>query len=60
MVEVTVDHQVMVVVEDILIGKMSHQHLVATVVDIRMKKTIFQQVEIHGIGMKGELERAIK
>ena len=53
-VEVTEDHQVMVVVEDIPIGKMSHQHLVATVVDIRMKKTIFQQAVIHGIGMKGE------
>ena len=57
-VVVTVDHQVMVAVEDIQIGKMSHQHLVADmvdlVVDIKMKKMIYPLGETHGIGMKGE------
>ena len=47
-------HQIMAGVEDILTGRMSHQHLVVPVVDIKTKKMIFQQVEIHGIGMKGE------
>lgn len=47
-------HQIMAVVEDILTGRMSHQHLVVPVVAIKTKKTIFQPVEIPGIGMKGE------
>ena len=54
-VAVMVDHhQIMAVVEDILTGRMSHQHLVVPVVDIKTKETIFQPVEIPGIGMKGE------
>ena len=57
-VVVTVGHQVMVVVEDTQTGKMSHQHLVEDtvdlVVDIKMKKMIYQLEEIPGIGMKGE------
>ena len=57
-VVVTVDHQVMVAVEDIQTGKTSHQHLVEVtvdlVVDIKMKKTTYQLEEILGIGMKGE------